>query len=155
MYFRKARFVPLTDIPFYGRRFVANHVHRITSKDKRVKAWGPILEGMAELQSRYPIIGVCGVQWQSCVEMAERGLQGLPGNRVCRVRYEELLVDPVKEFSRIADFVGKVVPASFNEYLVKHVNSTNRGKGRSELSSADRDLLRSLIGRTLATYGYA
>lgn len=152
---RKARFVPLADLPFYGRRFVANHLHRITSKDRRVKAWGPILEGMAELVNQYPMIGVCGVQWQSCVEMAASSLQRLPGNRVCRVRYEELLLDPVKEFSRIADFAGKVVPDSFNEYLVSHVNTTKMGAGRAELSSADRDLLKSLIGRTLASYGYA
>ena len=151
---KKARFVPPTDLPYYGFRFVANQMHRVSSSEKRLSSWGPVIDNMAALQKAHSTIEICALQWQACVEKSKDALQNIPADRVFRVRYENFVDDPRGEFSRIADFVGKEVPDSLNEYLTGHVSATSKGKGRSELGEKEMDLLLPLIGQTLADYEY-
>jgi hypothetical protein len=51
---RKARFVPASDLPFYGSLFVWNRIHRLLSKEKRLTVWGPKLDYMQELMQKHP-----------------------------------------------------------------------------------------------------
>ena len=151
---KKARFVPISDGPYYAARFLINYLHRFSSIDMRPSSWGPKLDHMADLQMVHSVIEICALQWQACVVKAEDGFQNLPGDRVIRVRYEEFVDDPLKEYSRIANFVGKDVPDSMNDYLMHNVRASSQGKGRSELSDEELDLLLALIRPTLSEYAY-
>ncbi len=153
--FRKARFVPPLDVPYYCFGFLKNQLRRLVAKGTPLNIWGPVLDEMEQLRANYTTMGVCALQWQACVEMASESLGNLPENRVYRVKYEDFVDDPVKEFFGIAEFVGKHVPGRLAEYINASVVATRKGSGRSELSAEDLSLVRTIIGRSLAEYGYA
>jgi hypothetical protein len=151
----KARYVPLADMPHYGFRFIGNQLRRLGAGGMPLNSWGPVFDGMAEIQAVCSTLGVCARQWQACVEMASASLAELPAERVHRVRYEDFVDDPAGEFHRIAEFAGKSVPAGLAQSLGREVDVSRKGSGRSGLGEEDLLLLRSIMGRTLAAHGYA
>lgn len=152
---KKVRFVPLSDVPYYFSRFLRNQMLRLGAGQRPLNSWGPVFEGMAQMQKEVSVAGICAHQWRACVELAEAALSGLPGDRVHRVRYEDFVDDPVKQFRGLAAFAGKTVPGALEGHLRREVSATRKGRGRSELSEEDLDLVRSIIWPTLAAHGYA
>ncbi|MDN3552597.1 sulfotransferase [Halomonas almeriensis] len=150
----KVRFVPLTDLPYYGTRYLWSRAYRLFSREKRLAFWGPALDDMPELLERYSLNEVCALQWQRCVENAERAFAEMPQDKVIRVRYEDFVRDPREELSRIVDFLGLEVPADAIREAVSSVSSKSIGKGRASLEEAEVTRLESLVGETLDRYGY-
>lgn len=152
---RKARFTPVSDVPYYCRRFLGNQLQRLSARGRPLNSWGPVFDGMAEMQASSTTIGICAFQWRACVEMASTSLERVPDDRVCRLKYEDFVDDPVNVFSGIAKFAGKTVPQELAETLRVKVVASRKGSGRSDLCAEDLRLVRSIAGRTLADYGYA
>lgn len=150
----KVRFVPLTDLPYYGTRYLWSHVYRLLSREKRLAFWGPALDDMPELLERYSLNEVCALQWQRCVENAESAFAEMPQDKVIRVRYEDFVREPQEQLSRIVDFLGLEVPADTIREAVSSVSSKSIGKGRASLEEAEVTRLESLLGETLDRYGY-
>ena len=151
---RKARFVPPTDVPYYAARFLGNQLRRLGARGRPANRWGPVFDGMAEAQREWPTIGVCARQWRACVEAASAALAALSARRVLRVRYEEFVGDPVREFRRIADFAGKGVPDALADRLRGEVSGDSRGRGRSQLGAEELALVLGIAGPALAAHGY-
>lgn len=152
---KKARFVPASDFSYYASRYFMNRLRKIFSTDMRLASWGPRFEGMEEALRKYRLKQVAALQWQRCVENSERAFQGIPEDRVCRLKYEELVRRPAQEFKRILEFL-EVDPAGVDLHqMTSGVSSKNVGKWRNELSEEElqKDLL-PLIGKTLDRYGY-
>jgi hypothetical protein len=151
---RKARFVPPSDVPYYLIRFLGNQLQRLGAQGRPANSWGPVFDGMAEAQREASTLDVCARQWRACVEAASAALAGLPARRVHRVRYEDFVGDPVREFRRIADFAGKPVPEALASVLLRKVSGASRGRGRSELNAEDLALVLGIAGPALAAHGY-
>ncbi len=151
---QKVRFVPLTDLPYYGARYLWSHVYRLFSREKRLAFWGPALDGMPEILERHSLNEVCALQWQRCVEKAEAALAELPQERVIRVRYETFVRNPQAELARVLDFLGIQAAPERIEEAVAGVSSRSIGKGRASLEDADIHRLEALVGETLDRYGY-
>jgi len=152
---RKARFVPASDLPYYGGRYLWNRIYRLFSREERLAFWGPQLEGMEELLSKHPLDEVCALQWQACVEKAAAAFSAMPEERWLEVGYEEFVQDPESELTRMLDFVGLDVPAGQRREAVANVRADSIGKGRAALDSEAVLRLESLVGGTLSRYGYA
>ena len=61
---KKVRFVPPSDLPYYGARFLAQRLKRIGKGDnpKRVTGWwGPRLDGQKQLQESHDLIEICAL----------------------------------------------------------------------------------------------
>lgn len=152
---RKARYVPLADVPYYGTRYLFNHIHRSLSKNKRLAIWGPRLNNIDELLDRFTLLQVCAIQWQACVQSAERDIAQIPCDRIIRVKYEEVVRDPLCEFGKLAGFLGKDLAPEVKELLAKTVSSSSIGKGRKDLDEEHIDSVLPLIKNTLNDHGYA
>lgn len=152
---KKARFVPLSDVPYYCLRFLGNQLRRLGAAGKPLNSWGPVFDGMAQLQATTTTVGICAHQWRVCVEMACASLADLPPDRVHRVKYEDFVDDPVKEFQGIARFAGKAVTRGLADHLSGSVIATRKGSGRSELTAQDLMLVRDIMGQALVSHGYA
>src|SRR5690625_4081830 len=50
---KKARYVPLTDLPYYAFKYMWNRIYRILSNEKRLASWGPRFNGIDELLKKY------------------------------------------------------------------------------------------------------
>jgi len=151
---QKARYVPPTDLPYYALRYLINHLYRILSRESRLSLWGPVMGNIDELLNKYSLPEVCALQWQACVESAERDFSTLSSENIIRLKYEEFVAEPVTEFTRLAEFLNKDVPDSINNYLIENVRKDSIGKGRKALGKANVKDIRPLIADTLDRYGY-
>lgn len=152
---RKARFVPPSDVPYYLARFFGNQIRRLGAGSRPRNSWGPVFDGMTQLQDDTTTVGICAHQWRACVEMASEALRDVPGERVYRLKYEDFVNDPAKELAGLAAFAGKDVPPALADGLAADVDATRAGRGSSELAREDLGLVRNIIGPTLAAHGYA
>ena len=150
----KARFVPLTDLPYYALRYFANRVYRVFSTEKRLAYWGPRLTGMSELVRRYSLDQVCALQWKRCLEAADEALSRLPRERVVRVCYEEFVDNPKNELARICGELGMPASEADLQRGVGGVSSGSVNKGRDSLDAETLDAVTPLIDETLVRFGY-
>jgi len=151
---RKAKYVPLSDMPYYATRYFSNRIHRFTSGDKRLAFWGPTMNNMDNLLLNRSLEEVCAFQWKACVDSAEKDFAAIPSDRILRIKYEGFVKQPIDEFAKIADFLSVNIPQSVNDYLSMNVRATSIGKGRNSLTEEKIDFLRPLIADTLDRYGY-
>jgi len=151
---RKARYVPVADFPYYASRYIANHLHRLISRESRLAFWGPQLDGMDRLLKDYSLLQVCALQWRACVNNAERDLSAIDRERIIRVRYEDFVVHPAQEFESMANFLGKDVPREILVSVQRNVSDKSVGKGREALGGSRESEVKPLIEDELARYGY-
>ena len=124
---KKARYVPVADIAYYASRFLRNHLRRMLSQEKRLAFWGPALADMRQLLMQYSLEEVCALQWRRCVERAEHDFAFIAPDKLLRVRYEDFVAEPQREFKRIADFVGKELSDAVQRHLNGNVRSSSGG----------------------------
>lgn len=148
---RKARFVPLGDLPYYGLRYLGARIHRLRPREQRVGSWGPRFVGMRELLADTTLSEVCAYQWRRCVDAADEQLRTIDSARVHRLRYEDLVASPAEETRRLEEFLG--VPPSGASAGPK-VSSTSVGRWRTALSPSDQDLVGAITGDSLFAHGY-
>jgi len=152
--FKKVRFVPKTDLPYYGLRYLWARLHRFFSKDKRLAFWGPELNEMQAILKKHSLNEVCAIQWRECVEKADGALKLLSQDQVCRVQYETFVNEPVSELSRVLDFMGIEANEQQLKKGVNGVSAESVGKGRQLLGEEEVRNLENLVGMTLKKFGY-
>ena len=152
--FAKVRFVPLTDIPYYGVRYLWGRVYQFFSREKRLAFWGPVLKDMSVILQSHNLNEVCALQWQHCVEKSEEAFSKIPSDRVIRISYEDFVLKPKQNLSNIMQFIGKDVMPEEIAIAVKDVFPQSIGKGRKALSEQEVKNLESLVGKTLKRYDY-
>jgi len=130
---RKARFVPVTDLPYYATRYLWNRVYRLFSKERRLAMWGPRLSDMDDLLARYSLEEVCALQWKRCDDRAGDAFSRMNGDRFIEVSYEDFVCRPFAQLQRITEFLGTDVSESGLRTLVSGVSDSSIGKGRAYL----------------------
>lgn len=152
---RKARFVPIADLPYYGTRYLWNRLYRLWSRQERLAFWGPQLDDMDRLLQEHALDGVCALQWQRCVDAAASAFAGMPSDRWLEVGYEDFVRDPEGELERVLGFLGIEATQEQRRAAVAGVNSTSIGKGRAALDEEAVERLGPMIRDTMVRYGYA
>jgi hypothetical protein len=148
----KVRFVPATDLPFYGARFLSQQLSRRSSTTTgRVSAWwGPRPYDYRELMARHPLDELCAIQWQRCVDQSRAALADLGEDQLRQVRYEDFVAEPKRHLAELASFLGVGVGTAH----VDGVRSTRVGRGRQALGAEAISRLEGLVGSTLKDLGY-
>ncbi len=154
---RKARYVPISDIPYYARVFATRTLDRrgsATRADRKVTTWwGPRPDDAAVLQTRHQLDELAMIQWQRCVDAARRGLVRLNPDQVLHVQYEQFVREPREELARILEFVGH--PDLTDEADVSQISTRSIGKGRASFDGEAVARLEALAADTLTHFGYA
>ena len=150
----KVKFVPKTDLPYYGVRYFWARLYRFISREKRLAFWGPALDDMQSILQKHTLNEVCALQWQRCVDKAEEAFASMPADKVVRVCYEDFVREPEKELTRILNFMGRdIEPAKIGK-AVEGVSPRSLGKGRKALGEEEVANLEALVGETLKRYDY-
>jgi Sulfotransferase family len=102
---RKARFVPLPDVPRYAVRFARLRFERLRSREHRLPSWGPRFDGIDEWVATRSLAEVCAKQWSECVLKAAESFARLPPSAWCALRYEDLVAGPAQELARLSTFL--------------------------------------------------
>ena len=150
---RKARFVPLGDVPRYAALFAANRLFRQFSRDRRVASWGPRLDNMEELLSRFSLEEVCALQWRECVERAAQSLARAGPDRVLSARYESVVDDPRGFLGRMADFL-RIGGWDGGMASYEWISPNRIGTARDSLAADTRTAVARIISGTLESHGY-
>ncbi len=151
----KVRYVPLTDVPYYGIRYIINRIYRIFSNEKRLAYWGPAFEGQEDALKKYSLAEVCALQWKRCVDLTELALSGMPDDKVIRVSYESFVSSPETELKRIMGELQLDFDEEATLGATRNVSSKSVGKGRMALSEGQLKSIDSLVQASLKRYGYA
>jgi hypothetical protein len=152
--YKKARYVPISDFPYYASRYFGNRVFRLFSRERRLATWGPRFEGIRACLQTRTLPEVCALQWRRCADRAEEDLAQMDTTRVQRVRYEDFVTDPAIELKKIARFLDVEVSEEEVLRLVAPVQKTSIGKWRKELAAETLQQIEPLLAATLERYGY-
>lgn len=152
---RKVRYVPPSDLPYYGARFVANRLkaRQEETGDGVQSWWGPRLDGQAELMRQHPLDEVAALQWQRCVDSAAHAFAAMDRSRVHQLSYEHFVAAPSKELARVLDFLGE--DTEVDPAWVAGVSAGSVGKGRGKLGEERVARLTELVRPTLERLGHA
>jgi hypothetical protein len=151
---KKARYLPITDIPYYAVQYFLNHIYQKFSNDKRVSTWGPKFAGMAEILQEKSLSEVCAVQWARCVQKAGISLNSLGSIKYLMLKYEKFVSNPVEELQRISDFLTIKIDSEQIAGSVSSITDANVGKWKTDLDGQIIETIIPHIKHTLAEYGY-
>lgn len=153
----KSKFVPLSDLPYYGTRFVANQLKRRATPDGPDGSvqtwWGPKPDGFRALMGTHPLDELCMIQWQACVDASQRGLEGLPDDQLFEVSYEDFVSEPIAPLRGLLGFLG-IDDGGDLATAVADVSRSSVGKGRAKLGEESVARLEALCEPTLRGLGY-
>ena len=151
---KKARYVPLQDVPYYGLKYVNSRIYRLFSGKTRLSTWGPRFQGINEIFQKYELPVGCAVQWKECVKSSQAQLDGLPSNQLLTIRYENFTKNPIEEFRSVCDFVGADYTDGDLQKLTGAVSNRSVGKWESQLTETQVSTITDLTGELLSDLGY-
>jgi len=151
---RKARYVPVSDLPYYGFRYFGNRLYRLFSNEERLALWGPKFQGLDEVLAAYSLEEVCALQWKRCVYLSEEAFLTIPPDKLVRVSYESFVSNPAKELRRILVELDMPFDEEVVKSVTKMISDRSIGKGRKALSGERFNQIHALIADTLIKYGY-
>ena len=152
---RKARFVPKTDLPYYAVRYLASRFHRLLTKERRLSTWGPRYVGMDDTTAPIDLLELCILQWEKCVQRSDESFAKINPSRVCQLRYEDFVGNPVVHLHRIVSFLGIEVPDSQITKLVSTVSARSVGAAQRSLACEKWEALTGIVSGTLLQHDYA
>ncbi|MGM0519928.1 MAG: sulfotransferase family protein [Campylobacterota bacterium] len=151
---KKARFVPVSDLPYYGFKYFWNRVYRLFSQQKRLAFWGPQFDGLSDALEKYSLEEVGALQWKKCVDLSEEALQQMPKDKVIRVKYEDFVTNPQTELNTILHRLHIDYTDESLQKATQNVSSKSIGKGRKAFDKAQLQKVNALIRDSLQRYGY-
>ena len=131
---KKAKHVPLGDLPFYLSRYASHRLQRIFREDNSLPSWGPVYNGMMEDVENLTIPEVCALQWKNCVEHSAVQLSQSK-NPVLTIMYEVFVREPLSSMKNIIDFIGLSVNEKDLGDAVSNISGESVGKGEAFISS--------------------
>lgn len=149
----KARWIPVTDLPFYVFRYLKFQLSRGPGGVKQQSSWGARFSGIDRAVSELPLLDVCALQWQACVRAVEDSFARMPDDLKVTVRYRDLVTSPAETTRRLFSNLGLDWQVETREYVEREVRPQHLDKWRERLSSAEVERLRELIGDDLDRLG--
>jgi hypothetical protein len=151
---RKARFVPVSDLPYYAVRYLWNRIYRLLSTEKHLAYWGPKLDNMQELMQKYSLDEICAIQWQRCVDNSAQAFIRMRSERWIEVDYEDFVNNPESELEGVLDFLDLQVEPEARRQAVSGIRAGSIGKGRAAMSEETISRLIPLMQETMSRLGY-
>lgn len=150
--YKKAKWIPKGDIPYYAIRYLVNRLKKIISKNNSLAFWGPKYQGMEEDLKSKSLLEVCALQWSRCVVKSVSDLEKLDENKYLTVYYEQLVSDPTSEIKRIMKFTGINATESDLLKACDSVSTESLSKGNKELPADSQQKIQNIINPILKKY---
>lgn len=151
---KKARYVPWSDLPYYGGRYLMARLYRLFSGKKRLSTWGPKFAGMEDAFRNAELPVGCAIQWKACVEAARDQLAEVPQAQVLNLTYEAFTADPIAELSKTFAFLNVDVDPETLAQLAPNVSAKSVGKWRKQLTESQAAEVHEVVGGLLDELGY-
>lgn len=106
-----------------------------------------------EAEGRDPILA-CARHWQEEVRSIDEHLRGVPEHDVLRIRYEDLVADPVATLASMGSFSGLGADASWEAVAARIPRSELASSWQDGVSSEELSTIEAALGEDLARLGY-
>lgn len=150
---KKARFIPVKDVPYYAGRFVTNRLYKLLSRQGNLAFWGPRFRDMDEYVVNHSLIEVCAKQWSRSVEKSYQEFLKTPVN-LHQIRYEDFVSNPLPEIKNMLNFLEINLTGEKTENLAKKVSTKSVGKWISDLTELELKKIDPILAPSMAKYGY-
>ncbi len=151
---RKARYVPLSDLPFYAASYLNARLFRTFSGKSRLSTWGPRFAEMDSVFASHNLAVGCALQWQACVRSALDQLELVPDNQVLTINYEHFAAHASEGLRQLFQFAGVTTDGLNLEELAARVSRQSVGNWKSQLSDQDLEQIETQVGPLLHQLGY-
>lgn len=128
----KARYVPVSDLPYYASRYAINRLAKLRSREAAVSVWGPRFEGMQEIAETQGLDAVCAAQWARCVDLSDAAFAAMRSECVHTIYYERFVEDPRTHLQAIAEFLGTSLRDTELNLATAGIKVNSVGKGGRE-----------------------
>ncbi|SKA09500.1 sulfotransferase family protein [Selenihalanaerobacter shriftii] len=145
---KKARYVPITDLPYYALKYFTNRIYKFFTKEKRLAYWGPKFKGMDEVLKNKSLEETCAIQWEKCVSNSIEAFNNINQSRTYHISYENFVKNPVVELDKILKFLEVDLDKKELKSLVKDVSTKSVGKGKRTLNQEVIKQIKSLTANT-------
>lgn len=152
--FKKARYVPASDLPIYATKYLGNRIYRIVFGGKRLSTWGPKFTGMQEALAKHSLPVACAMQWQACVSRTLADLEEIPANQKFTLTYERFTSFPQEAVLEMAKFLNVDLAPERAKQYTSAVSDRSIGNWKKKLSNEDRTAVQTLTGELLIRLGY-
>ncbi len=142
----KAKFVPISDLPFYATNYFFNRIKKFVSKEGRLSYWGPKYIGFEADAKKLSALEISAKQWLESVKASEQSFLKIENARYISVDYNAFVQEPKKELHRILSFLDVNVDDEMVSELVRNVSSKSIGKGRKALSEEEHSKINDIVG---------
>ena len=146
---KKFKYVPKTDIPYYGVKFLKNRFYKKKNND-RLKFWGPRFTKAEDL-SNLSLEEISAKQWVACVDRSNASFKKIDPSRVFKLTYENFVTSSQNQIEKMAEFIGVSIRDNMQ---FPFVNDSSIGKGVKKLSPSQIELIKPIIERTMIENNY-
>ncbi len=151
----KAKYIPLTDIPFYMFKYFYNRVYKIINREERLAFWGPKFIGVDEAVKSMTLIELCAMQWRKCIDNTERDFKNISKERVIRIKYEDFVEKPAELLASILDQLNVKYSDENVQTATKGIFKESVGKWKKELNEEQISKLHAIVEMPLNNLGYS
>lgn len=151
---KKAKYVPVSDLPYYAAKYLGNRIYRLARSGKRLSTWGPRFSGMQDALANHTLPVACAMQWQACVSRTLADLADVPANQQFTLSYERFTNAPQETVLEIAKFLNANLSPEDAKQYTSAVSDRSIGNWKKKLSIEDKATVQSLAGELLAKLGY-
>ena len=123
---KRVRSTPITQIPFYLKRFLNQQWYNRILRRKYLSVWGPRYKGIQKDLKDEDMLTVIARQWARAASKADRDLALFEEGQVFRLRYEDFVENPVDYLQRICLHCEVEITDQMVEYVRTTVR-TDRG----------------------------
>lgn len=148
----KVRYVPKTDLFYYGFRYFSHRIGKLFHSESRLKIWGPKFKDWQNIVVNNNVATVCAYQWNRCIERSAESLSKIPDSKVFKLRYEEFVSNPEKYTKEISKFLEISVTDDEIKVACDAVSSRSVGIGARNSIFSEKDFAPMISG--LKSLGY-
>lgn len=151
---KKAKYVPVSDLPYYATKYLGNRIYRLVGGRKRLSTWGPRYTGMQEALANHSLPVACAMQWQACVSRTLADFAEIPANQQFTLTYERFTNAPQEAVLELAQFLSVEMSSEQAKQYTSAVSDRSIGNWKKKLSTEDMVAVQTLTGELLKKLGY-
>tara|TARA_B100000212_G_scaffold148262_1_gene111417 strand:+ start:210 stop:1073 length:864 start_codon:yes stop_codon:yes gene_type:complete len=152
--FNKAKFIPVSDMPFYSFSYLRNLFYKLLDKNSRLAFWGPKMKNYNKYLNTKSLEYLASMQWKECIKKSIKDLKNIPKENVFYISYEEFVERPEKTLKDILKFLNVDIKNSEIKKSISEVKTDSIGKGKIGLSEIQINLLKKIINDQQILLGY-
>ena len=148
---KKLRAVPVIEtMPYVIRYGIDTLKIKLRGKPDDEYVWGVKFPRFEEPLKTLPVYEFCALQWKHCINYAVEDFNGISNDRICTVKYEDLVREPEQTLQSILRFIG----AEPQNLSVDHISDTNVGSHLSHLKEDESERVETIIKEELIKFNY-